>query len=222
MKTGFQKDEILTISRRGIKNAPYNPREISEENLTRLKKGIKRHGLVATITWNRRSGNVVGGHQRLAALDALEKNQDYELHVSAIDVDEHEEKMINVQLNNNSMMGDWDLPALETLLQDVDFADAGFTASDIDILFEGGMSEFYTDAEPVAKDKETLRDIKQNRKEYAEKMKAEQSANYYFIVVCESAEEKAEIYKRIGAPMSEEYISSAMIKRLGGKVRLLE
>ena len=48
--------------------AKYNPRTITDEARARLEASIEKFGLVQPIVWNRRSGNVVGGHQRLAVL----------------------------------------------------------------------------------------------------------------------------------------------------------
>ena len=87
----YQKFTIATINRADIKNAEYNPRIMDKEAKKRLKAGLKKHGLVSTLTWNKRTGNLVGGHQRLEQLDALEKNKDYSLDVCVIDVDEAEE-----------------------------------------------------------------------------------------------------------------------------------
>lgn len=68
----FQSFETETISRNEVKNAAYNPRLMDPESERRLRKGIRDYGLVAPITWNRRTGNVVGGHQRLKQLDTPE------------------------------------------------------------------------------------------------------------------------------------------------------
>lgn len=90
----FQKFKPANIHRSELKNAPYNPRKIQSENKKRLKKSLESHGLVETIVWNRRTGNIVGGHQRIEQLDALEKSQNYMLTVAEVDVDDAEEKSL--------------------------------------------------------------------------------------------------------------------------------
>lgn len=60
-KSKFQNYDTETISRSDIKNAPYNPRIMDADAKKRLKKNIQRHGLVAALTWNKRTGNLVGG-----------------------------------------------------------------------------------------------------------------------------------------------------------------
>src|SRR5690606_22852641 len=68
----YQKFVAVTIGRQEIKNAPYNPRVITDEEKKNLRRLIKKHGIVETLVWNIRTGNLVGGHQRLNILDALE------------------------------------------------------------------------------------------------------------------------------------------------------
>ena len=89
----YQKFEVEVISRGEIHGADYNPRVISEDARKRLKRMLAKHGLVQPLVWNRRTGNLVSGHQRLSQLDQLERSQDYDLQVSVVDVDEREEKI---------------------------------------------------------------------------------------------------------------------------------
>ena len=53
-----------------LKPAPYNPRRIEATAVAGLRASIERFGNVQPIVWNRRSGYVVGGHQRLKVLEA--------------------------------------------------------------------------------------------------------------------------------------------------------
>lgn len=217
--TKFQRGETMVVNRSQLNAARYNPRMISEESLKRLKKAIKQHGLIgATIVWNKRTGTVVSGHQRLNALDLLEKNQDYELEVSVIDVDLREEKQLNVQLNNLSMQGDWDIDKLADMIETEDFSndDLGFTDADIDYLFGGDdrFSELYQDTPEVKDTKAMIAEIKKDRKEAADRFKKEQSPDYYLQVICESQEDKDKLLKEIGVPVSEMFVSSGQIRRL--------
>lgn len=212
----YQHFESEVIHRSQIVNAPYNPRVMNDEARKRLKKGLRRFGLVGSLTWNRRTGNLVSGHQRLSIMDELERTQDYELTVSVIDVSEKEEMEINVQMNNASMMGEFDIDGLVNIVDlGADIDALGFSESDIDIMF--GDSELVTmfeDSKKTEETKETLRNIKKDRHEYVERAKVDNDASYYFIVVCESADERAQIFKNMGVPFSEEFVSSQMLKRL--------
>lgn len=87
-----------------LKGAPYNPREISPAALAGLKASIKRFGLVQPIVVNRRTGLIVGGHQRVRAmLDAGE----VEALVLEVDLPAGEEKALNLALNSPHISGEW-------------------------------------------------------------------------------------------------------------------
>lgn len=215
----FQKGDEIVIKRSELKEAVYNPRIIDEPQMKRLKAGLKEHGLIgASIVWNRQTGNIVSGHQRLKALDMLEGSQDYDLRVTVIDVDVREEKKLNVQLNNSSMMGEWDIEKLGDLFEEENFSadDLGFTDLDIDIMFNGDerFSELFHDNEGVASSKEEIRAIREHRKESMEKMKEEQSGNFYFTVVCESEEDKKLLLREMSLPVGETFVSSDHVRRL--------
>ena len=136
MAKGFE--EVKNIPRNQIKKADYNPRLIDDESLKKLTKDIREHGLVTPLVWNKRTGVLVSGHQRLAAMDKIHRKKDYEVPVAVIDVDEKEEKQLNVQMNNPSLQGSWDLGALASLRDDgISFDDMGFNKADIDFMYDG-------------------------------------------------------------------------------------
>lgn len=157
-----QAFEVITIPRNRIKNAPYNPRVIGENARKRLSKGIKKFGLVETLVWNKRTGNLVSGHQRLSIIDEMEKTKDYEITVSVIDVSEKDEMALNVQLNNQSMMGDFDLDALAQMAeQGASIDDFGFSDSDVDVMFgDSDFAERFCDSKALSEEKDELREIK--------------------------------------------------------------
>lgn len=213
----FQTFETEIINREQLKGAPYNPRIIDKGAKQRLKDGLRKHGLVQPIVWNRRTGNVVGGHQRLEQLDALEKRGDYELTVSVIDVSEREEAEINVQLNNPSMQGDWNFDALADMAGEFDltFDDMGFSETDIDLMFDGDdrFSELF-DAPEVEQVKGKLDEIKESREAGQIALKERNSINWYSVIVFASEEERREFYKRIHIPEYEDYITLEQIERI--------
>jgi hypothetical protein len=88
--------------------ADYNPRRIDSAALAGLKKSIERFGLVEPIIYNQRTGNVVGGHQRLRALLEMGavKPED-EIDVVVVDLAEIDEKTLNVALNNPAITGEY-------------------------------------------------------------------------------------------------------------------
>jgi len=84
--------------------ADYNPRSISPEALAGLEASIRRWGLVQPIIVNERTGNVVGGHQRLKVLEAEGVE---ETDVVVVDLDAAEEKALNVALNAPQIAGEF-------------------------------------------------------------------------------------------------------------------
>lgn len=120
-----------------LKEAAYNPRvklEPGMDEYEKLRKSIETFGDVEPIVWNQRTGNVVGGHQRLQVLRDLGQK---EATVSVVDMDEAAEKRLNLALNK--ARGDWDGEKLEALLQEM-APDAlevsGFGADEVAILLE--------------------------------------------------------------------------------------
>jgi len=119
-----------------LKFAPYNPRKISEKQMEILKKSIMENGIVDPLVWNRRTGFVVGGNQRLAALIDLEYEKTW---VAVIDISPEKEKALNLALNKIS--GDWDTPKLRELLVELDTGEfdielTGFTEVEIQGIVE--------------------------------------------------------------------------------------
>lgn len=217
-KSKYQHYDTETISRDMIKNAPYNPRIMDEKAKKRLRANIAKHGLVAALTWNKRTGNLVGGHQRLEQLDALEKSRDYDLTVCVVDVDEREEAALNVQLNNPSMQGEWDLDKLANMTEEFDLdlsEDLGFTDSDIDFMFEGDdrFSKLFETKEGEDM-RGKLNEVKAARAESAERLKERNSIDWYTVIVFENEEERNAFMQSISIPKHEKYITEDQLKRL--------
>lgn len=49
---------------KNLKANPENPRTITDAKLLQLKRSMERFGDLSGIVFNRRSGNLGGGHQR--------------------------------------------------------------------------------------------------------------------------------------------------------------
>lgn len=220
-KSKYQSYDTETISRDMIKNAPYNPRIMDEKAKKRLRQNIAKHGLVAALTWNKRTGNLVGGHQRLEQLDALEKSKDYDLTVCVVDVDEREEAALNVQLNNPSMQGEWDLDKLANMAEEFDLDlsdDMGFTESDIDFMFEGDdrFSQLFEtqEGENMRGD---LEKVKEARKKSVENLKDRNNINWYTVIVFENEEDRNNFMREISIPKHEQYITEEQVRRIKQK-----
>ena len=125
--------EIKIIKVEDVKTADYNPREISKNELEKLKSSLTEFGCVRPIIINKKTGLLVSGHQTLQAAKELGLET---LPSLEIDIDETKEKVLNIGLNKIS--GDWDYDKLNVLLEeikDVDVFDcSGFDVSDIDLM----------------------------------------------------------------------------------------
>lgn len=129
----LERYEIIEVRRDQIKNAEYNPRVISEKARLKLQEGLRKLGLLHPLIWNKKTGNLVGGHQRLKILDNLSEGKPYTLRVSAVELTEAEEREANILLNNPEAMGQWDLGKLDETLryEGVRLEATGFDMSDM-------------------------------------------------------------------------------------------
>ena len=86
--------------------AAYNPRKDlkpGDKEYEKLKRSIAEFGYVEPIIWNKTTGNVVGGHQRLKVLLDLGQT---EIDCVVVELDDKREKALNLALNK--IQGDWD------------------------------------------------------------------------------------------------------------------
>lgn len=93
----------------------YNPRRISEDAMTGLRESIKRWGMVQEVVVNKRNGHVVGGNQRLKA--AISEGLDT-VPIFIVDLDDTEEKALNVALNNPHITGEY-TEGLQVILEEL-------------------------------------------------------------------------------------------------------
>lgn len=213
---GLESYDVVEIHRSQLKNAPYNPRTLSEANKRKLKAGLKRHGLVSPLTWNEQTGYIVGGHQRISVMDSLMGTSDYTLKVAKINVPSNREKELNILLNNNSAMGDWDIGALGEMLDDSSIVldGTGFDAADVYKMFgDAGMKDR---SEDMARLGEQLRDIQDQYGKIAQRNDKKNSEEFYLVVVFEGEDELTEFIVKHGLPdnryQSGRQIDSMMVQ----------
>ena len=126
-----------------LQAAEYNPRvalKAGDKEYEKLRRSIKEFGFVEPIIWNSKSGNVVGGHQRLTVLTDMGET---DITCVVVDLDEQREKALNVALNK--VQGSWDEDKLAALLSDLeassfDVTMTGFDAAEVDEL----LNQFYS------------------------------------------------------------------------------
>ena len=129
--------ETREVKRSDIKLANYNPRKISKEARELLKKNIKRVGLLGGVVWNEYTGNLISGHQRVSVMDEInkyEEGNDYMVKVEVAYMSEKEEKEQNLFMNNRNVQGEFDNDMLRDMFKDIDYAVAGFSDFDMQMM----------------------------------------------------------------------------------------
>lgn len=197
----MQQYDMVKIRRSEMKGAPYNPRVISDAAMRKLKAGIQKIGLLAPPTWNRRTGQIVGGHQRLKVLDALSTASDYELEVAAVDLSPEDEKAANLLLNTDTVTGDFDLDQLAALLGDptLDLDKTGFDSSDVYKLFGGDPRDANLDTfEALDAVAEKVRAARDRYDALSEKMSSRDSEAFYIVVIFRDNETRDSVLDAMG------------------------
>ncbi len=129
--------KIVRMKLGELKEAPYNPRKRlrrGSPEYERLVRSIREFELVQPLIWNRRTGHLVGGHQRCQILrdEGVE-----EVEVVEVDLPLEREKGLNIALNNSRIGSDWDLEKLTVVLEELqdaeefEFEATGFTEGDL-------------------------------------------------------------------------------------------
>jgi len=124
-----------------------NPRKISKKELDMLKKSLNEFGDLSGIIWNKTTGRLIGGHQRLKVLPHDAEVIDGFIHVGnekftfrEVEWDEVKEGAALIAANKHG--GEWDFKILTELLTDldshnVDMELTGFSMEELQKLMEG-------------------------------------------------------------------------------------
>jgi ParB-like chromosome segregation protein Spo0J len=134
--------QIESIDLAQLQPAPYNPRVRLQPGMPayqRLERSLEEFDLVQPIVWNRRTGHVVGGHQRL---EILKRRGDTHVDCVVVDLSLEREQALNIALNNERLASQWDEEKLADLLTeltdvpDFDVSLTGFSANELrDLVF---------------------------------------------------------------------------------------
>lgn len=134
----MQVEKVL-ISK--LNPAKYNPRKDLKPGDTeyeKLKRSMAEFGYIEPIIWNKRTGNIVGCHQRYKILKDMKYK---EAECVIVDLDDNREKALNVALNKIS--GEFDIPLLTDLLKDLSANDFDVSLTGFD---ENEISDLLSDA----------------------------------------------------------------------------
>ena len=179
-----------------INPAEYNPRVISPEEYKKLSRSINEYGLVDPILINLKNNTIIGGHQRYdVLLEEYNKTQDkiYEdlLVLSRGDIgwvfldeelnitDENHERGLNIALNRIS--GDWDIPKLRDLLEDLVANDFELSLTGFDSL---DLSELENNLDDLDLEEENKEDLGG-------------SNGFNLIVIFDTPSEQEELYEEL-------------------------
>src|SRR5574344_2888163 len=122
----------------------YNPRKDLKPGAPEydtLQRSIEQFGYVEPVIWNKTTGRVVGGHQRLKVLIDMGIT---DVDCVVVELPEDKEKALNIALNKIS--GDWDKDKLALLIADLQGADfdvslTGFDPAELDDLFKDSLKD---------------------------------------------------------------------------------
>ncbi len=229
--TPYQKFTIERWDRSLIKNAPYNPRTISTDARKRLTKKLKTRGLLQALTVNRTTGNIVGGHQRLAILDVLMESSKYAIDVCVVKLTPKQEREENIAFNNPALQGDWDLPLLADALPGLDLEEAGFSQVALEAMLGEQSAGLFSEEEQGKETKAATADLdemneareqeakeaKERRQKMREKGKEDRTdldTARVAMVVFPSRKLKDAWLESIGLEAGTRYVDHAVAKRL--------
>ncbi len=127
-----------------------NPRRISEETLDNLKESLVQYGFIQPVIYNKRTNQIVGGHQRVKA---AVKQSLTEIPVIYVNWSKKKQKSANLALNRIS--GEWDYLKLEDYIKSIDLEEkdiddlddytTGFTEEDLKEISELNLEEIEED-----------------------------------------------------------------------------
>ena len=129
-----------------LRPADYNPRTISDKAFAGLSESMDKFGLMAHIVWNKKTGNVVGGHQRLRHLIDLGVK---ETDVIVVDLQDKDEIALNITLNNPHVRGDFTAEIMEQLKE---------CNSTMEDYSELGMDDLYSQLKKMGYEKKAKKD----------------------------------------------------------------
>ena len=132
--------EIVKVDINELISPEYNPRQITDDEMEKLKNSINEFGYIAPIIVNKYNNHIIGGNQRYEALKSLEYTD-----VDVVFVDEpdlNREKALNIALNKIS--GEWDFVKLADIIDELELNDFDIPLTGFD---EQELENFYIEEE---------------------------------------------------------------------------
>ena len=132
--------EIVKVDINELISPEYNPRQITDDEMEKLKNSINEFGYIAPIIVNKHNNHIIGGNQRYEALKSLGYTD-----VDVVFVDEpdsNREKALNIALNKIS--GEWDFVKLADIIDELELNDFDIPLTGFD---EQELENFYIEEE---------------------------------------------------------------------------
>ena len=121
--------EIVKVDINELISPEYNPRQITDEEMEKLKNSINEFGYISPIIVNKHNNHIIGGNQRCLALKQLGYTMIDVIYINEPDI--NKEKALNIRLNNLS--GEWDMPKLEKVIDELKMEKFDITLTGFDI-----------------------------------------------------------------------------------------
>ena len=136
----FQEAEYRLVSLDDMHPAEYNPRydlQPGDRDYDGLRASIIKNGVPQPIVWNKRTGNIVGGHQRYKILRELGAK---EVICAVVDKSPEDEMAANYALNK--AQGRFENELLASMFEQMDRASMdyqalGYTSDEVDHIMSG-------------------------------------------------------------------------------------
>lgn len=188
-----------------MKNAPYNPRFIREKNRKLLKANLDSEsggvGFLGGIKWNKRTGNIVEGHQRIWCLDSLMRTKDYSIPVDVVDLDPIREKEQNVFQNNDLTQGEFDGDMLKSLFKGPDKIDHDKAGFDLGVMYQMfGEAIVHDDPAAMIEMAERVRKAKEVEEGVWQKLEERDTEHFHLDLIFKNHDQRAAFTEALGLP----------------------
>ena len=214
------------LTAKDLKNsgAKFNPRKITKPELDRLKKAFEEFGDLGGIVFNRRTDNLIGGHQRVkvipkdAVIEKTELSEPSRTGTVAhgfiiidgekysyreVDWDKTKEKIANIAANTHG--GDWDEEKLGEILKELsadvnfDIDLTGFTLAEVyqtigDDPMHDTADRLLTMSDQLRQSREAFKKIRKRIEEIDDIM------DCYLVVVFKNSEERKKFTAALNLP----------------------
>ena len=138
------KTTEIAISK--LRLADYNPRKISDKELSNLKKSLKKFGFIQAVIINK-DFTVISGHQRIRAWKEMGNET---VPTIQLDITKKEEKALNLAMNK--IGGEWDVDKLYGVINDLRITEelefTGFDEKEVSKILDQFLVE--EEEEPLA------------------------------------------------------------------------